>query len=208
MKWIFSFCFFFSLSAGANSLANRTNTNHTFLVGTEILSTWLPIKFTGSYTYIFNSIWSFEAEAARGKFGAQVLIFDVASVTEYRYSLLTRRYVGNSFNWIFGLYKDDFRAKIGSDFLDDMSDTSIDDLGVDVYGIVLGFGNRWQWRNGFTLSADWFRINAPVLGHKIKDGILENIEDENDRDQVKSGIKKVTNLPTVVILGLYLGYSF
>lgn len=208
MKQLFLLFFFFSFSANATTAKNRLNSNHTFLVGTEILSTWLPIKFTGSYTYIYNPQWSFEAEAARGKFGASALIFDLASVTEYRFSLLGRRYVGNSFNFILGLYKEDFRGKIGSDMLDEMSNTSIDDLRIQAHGLVFGLGNRWQWNNGFTLSVDWFRVNAPVFGHTIKDGILENIDDENDRDLVKSSIRKIANVPTVVLLGLYAGYSF
>jgi hypothetical protein len=212
MKWLFSFCLFLSFTVHAESLtssqSNRANTNHTMMLGTEILSTWLPFKFTGSYIYTLNNKWSFEAEAARGKFGAQALIFDVASVTEYRYSLLARRYVGNSFNWIIGLYKDDFHAKIGSDILDDMSNTSIDDLRVEVVGLVLGLGNRWQWQNGFTFGVDWFRLNAPIFDHQVKDGIVDNIEDENDRDLVKSGIRKVANIPTFVFFGLYFGYSF
>ena len=187
---------------------NRENSNQTVMVGYEFLSSWLPFKLTAGYTYIFNKEWSLEAEFARGKFGAGFFGVDLASVAEYRYSLIARRYSGNSFNFIFGVYKDDFWAKLGSSYLDDMSDTSIDDFGVKVLGLALGVGNRWQWENGFSLGIDWFRMNAPIFARKAEDAILDNIEDDSDRDMIKSGINKVSKVPTFVLLGLYVGYSF
>lgn len=191
-----------------NSAYYREKSSSTLMVGYEFLSTWLPFKFTGSYTYMFNKKWSLEAEMARGHFGAGALGFDVGSVTEYRYSLLGRRYVGNSFNMIFGLYKDDFRAKVGSDILDDMTDTSIDDLRVEVIGLALGIGNRWQWGSGFTFGIDWFRMNAPVFDRKLDNEVLNEIDDNSDLKAVRDGMDKISKFPTFVLLGIYLGYSF
>lgn len=186
----------------------REHSHGTALVGYELLSTWIPSKFTFSYTHIFNKTWSVEAEFARGHFGAGLFGFDIASVTEYRYSILARRYTGNSFHWIFGLYKDDFRAKLGSDVLDDMSDTSLDDMNVKVVGATVGFGNRWQWSNGFTLGLDWVRMNMPLFDRKIDDGVLKNIDDGSDHDSVKKGLNRVASVPTFTLLGIYLGYTF
>ena len=191
-----------------NTDFHREHSHHTFMGGYEFLSTWLPFKLTAGYTYIFNKEWSLEAEVGRGAFGTGVFGIDLASVTEYRYSLLARRYKGNSFNTIFGIYKDNFRGKLGSDMLDDMTDTSIDDFRVEVVGVTVGLGNRWQWGNGFTLGVDWIRMNAPIFGSKIDDDVLDNIENDSDRDTIKSGIDKVSKVPTFVLLGLYLGYTF
>lgn len=191
-----------------NTDFHREHSRHTFMAGYEFISSWLPFKLTGSYTRILNKQWSIEAEAGRGYFGTGVVAIDLASVTEYRYSLLGRRYNGNSFNTIIGIYKDDFRAKLGSDMLDDMSDTSIDDFRIEVIGLALGIGNRWQWGNGFTLGVDWIRMNAPIFDRKTDDEIVNNIENESDRDAIKSGVDKVSKVPTFVLLGLYLGYTF
>lgn len=186
---------------------NRQNSLGTLLVGIEPISTWVPLKFTASYTHIFNEKWSLEGEYGRGKFGAGALGFDVASIKENRFSLLGRRYIGNSFHWILGLYKDDLTVKLGSDILDSMSNTSIDEVSVDVLGGTLGIGNRWQWSNGFTLGMDWVRINIPVT-RSTDEGSLKYISDNSDYDAVNEGLDRVASIPTFVLFGLYLGYTF
>lgn len=182
--------------------------HHTGMLGYEFISSWLPFKFVGSYTYNLNRKWSFELEMARGRFGTGLIGVDLASVTEYRYSLLARRFTGNSFHFLFGFYKDDFRATLGSDILDDMSDTSVKDLRVEVMGATVGIGNRWQWQSGFTLDIDWFRMNMPVFGQDVDDEALKNVVDDNDYEMIQDGLHKVAHVPTFVLCGIYLGYSF
>lgn len=186
----------------------REERHHTALVGLEFFSTWVPTKVTASYTYNFNRKWSLEAEYARGYMGTGIIGVDLASISENRYSFQARRFLGNSFHTIFGLYKDDVKAKLGSEFLDDMTDTSIDSLSVQVVGATLGLGNRWQWGSGFTLGIDWIRMSLPLIDKNIDDDVLKNIPSESDRDKIKSGIDKVTDVPTFVLFGFYLGYSF
>lgn len=186
----------------------RENSRGTALVGFEFLSTWIPFKFTGSYTHIINKNWSIEGEIGRGSFGAGAFGFDLASITELRYSILARRYLRNSFNLLFGVYKNDLRAKLGSDILDNMSDTSIDDLNVKVFGAAVGFGNRWQWGNGFTLGIDWFRVNAPIFDRKVDRSVLNNIDDNSDYQVVEKVFDRASKIPTFVLGGLYLGYTF
>jgi hypothetical protein len=191
-----------------NTAFYRSQSKGTVMVGLELFTSWVPFKLTAGYTYIFNKDWSLEAEFARGHFGAGLYGFNLASVNEYRYSLLARRYLGNSFHWIFGLYKDDFRASFGSDYLDDMSDTSIDDLKVEILGATLGVGNRWQWKNGLTMGMDWVRTNIPIFDRKVDDGVLKNLEDVSDHDRVKKVINRVVSVPSFTLFGLYLGYTF
>nr|MBA2403871.1 hypothetical protein [Bdellovibrionales bacterium] len=186
----------------------REDSQHTLMAGFELITSWVPLKLTGSYTYILNQKWSLEAEVARGKLGAGALGVDLASVTEYRYSLLARRYFGNSFNFLFGLYKDDFRAKVGSEIVDDMSDTTITNIRVQLLGVGAGIGNRWQWGNGFTLGIDWFRLYLPMIDRDIDQEVLNNIDDSNDYEAVENGIDRVAKFPTFVLMGLYLGYTF
>lgn len=186
----------------------RDHSKGTAMVGLELFTSWVPFKLTAGYTYIFNKKWSVEAEFARGKFGAGLYGFNLADVTEYRYSLLARRYTGNSFHWIFGLYKDDFRARIGSDYLKNMSNTSIDDMKVEILGATLGLGNRWQWKSGLTVGMDWVRTNIPIFDRKVDDGVLRNIDDGSDNNRVKRMINRVAGVPSFTLFGLYLGYTF
>jgi hypothetical protein len=191
-----------------NTAVYRDQSNGTAMLGLELFTSWVPFKLTGGYTYIFNKDWSLEAEFARGHFGAGLYGFNLASVSEYRYSLLARRYIGNSFHWIFGLYKDDFRATLGSDYVEDMNDTSIDDLKVEILGATLGLGNRWQWKSGVTMGMDWVRTNIPIFDRKVDDGVLKNIDDGSDHDRVKKVINRVVSVPSFTLFGLYLGYTF
>ena len=191
-----------------NTAVFREKSHGSAMLGLELFTSWVPFKLTAGYTYIFNKKWSLEAEFARGNFGAGLYGFNLASVSEYRYSLLARRYTGNSFHWIFGLYKDDFRARIGSDYLEDMSDTSIDDLKVEILGATLGFGNRWQWKSGLTMGMDWVRSNIPIFERKVDDGVLKNIDDGSDHDRVKKVINRVVSVPSFTLFGIYLGYTF
>lgn len=191
-----------------NTSIFRGHSKGTAMIGLELFTSWVPFKLTAGYTYIFNKKWSLVGEFARGNFGAGLYGFNLASVTEYRYSLLARRYTGNSFHWIFGLYKDDFRARIGSYYLEDMSDTSIDDIKVEILGATLGFGNRWQWKSGLTMGMDWVRTNIPIFDRKVDDGVLKNIDDGSDHDRVKKVINRVVSVPSFTLFGIYLGYTF
>lgn len=188
-----------------NSSLLRQTRHHTLMGGLEAISSWLPFKLAGSYTYNFNKQWTLEAEFARGHFGTGLIGIDLASVNEYRYSLLARRYAGNSFHTIFGLYKDDFRARVGNTLL--MDDSAVNDLKVHVLGVALGMGNRWQWQSGLTLGVDWIRMNFPLIDRYIDDDVLKNV-DEDDREDIEDGIDKVASVPTFVLFGIYLGYSF
>lgn len=191
-----------------NSATYRDQSKGTAMLGLELFTSWVPFKLTAGYTFIFNKEWALEAEFGRGHFGAGMYGFNLATVTEYRYSLLARRFIGNSFHWIFGLYKDDFRARLGSDYLDSMSDTSIDDMKVEILGATIGFGNRWQWRNGLTMGMDWVRTNIPIFDRKVDDGVLDKIDDESDHDRVKKVINRVVSVPSFTLFGIYLGYTF
>lgn len=228
MKWIFLFCIF-SFSAHAQEPAQppvievvpedippaalsssdyRERSSGTLMAGYQVLATWIPFKWNLSYSYLFDRKWSVELEWSRGSYGIGAFGFDAARITENRYTLMVRRYVGNSFHFILGGFKNDFHGELGDRILKDMTDTSIDDFRVQGMGFTFGLGNRWQWNNGFTLGIDWFRLNVPLFEKKVDNEVLKNINDNNDLRIVKDAIQKVKNIPTFVLLGLNLGYSF
>lgn len=198
--WPLYFLISFSL------FAQTEHTTGTVMVGNQLFSSWLPFRWTASYTHILNPQWSIEAEWARKKYGVGAFGIDAASVTENVYSLVARRYVTNSLHWIFGGYKEDFHAELGSDFVAD--ETAVSDVRVQAMGVALGIGNRWRWKKGFTCGIDWFRINIPLFNKKVDNEALDNINDANDLSSVKNSIEKVKNVPTFVLFGINLGYTF
>lgn len=192
----------------SHSADHRETRSSTVMVGYQLLSSWIPSKWSAGYTYNFNRKWSLEAEYLKGSMGIGAFGFDAASITETRYSIVGRRFVGNSFNFIIGAFKNDFEAQLGNDIVNDMTDKSIDEFEVTGIGLALGIGNRWQWGNGFTLGFDWFRMNVPLFDKRVDNDVLNRIDDNNDLSRVKDYIDKVKNIPTFVLLGINLGYTF
>lgn len=208
MKFLVLIFFLLSSMRGySSSLERRERTSGTVMAGYQMIASWVPFRWSASYSYIFNSQWTAELEWSRGYFGTGMYGIEFAGATENRYSLVARKFVGNSFHYIFGLFKNDFHAELASGWLDNTS-TQIDDFRVKGSGLVVGVGNRWQWDSGFTLGVDWFRMNYPLFDKLVDNEVLDNIEDSDDAEMVKDAIDKVKNVPTFVLLGVNLGYSF
>jgi hypothetical protein len=186
----------------------RSDSTGTFLVGYQLFTTWVPSKMTLSYTHIFNEKWSLEGEYAWSSIDSSIYGIDLGEIREKRYTLQARRYVGNSFNWTFGFIYSDFNARLGSDILDGLGNEINSSFTVQNLGITGGFGNRWQWQNGFTLGVDWFRLNVPVVETAVKDNVLDDVPNAGDQDDVKKVIRTFNRVPTFVLLGLNFGYTF
>lgn len=186
----------------------RDETKHSVVFGYHLLSSWIPFKWSASYTHNFNSKWSLEAEFSRGHWGYGMIGLDLASVSENRYSLMARRYWGNSFHGIAGIFRNEFVGKLGNDYVEYLSNKSIDDFSVYGNGVVLGLGNRWQWGNGFTLGIDWFRVNIPLIDNRVDNDVIDNLSDNQKMKVIRNLIDKVSDIPTLGMFGINLGYSF
>jgi len=191
-----------------HSKDHRAETFGTVMVGYQFITSWLPSKKTLSYTHNFNQKWSLEAEYSWASIGFPIVGIDLGSIKEKRFTLQARRFVGNSFNFTFGGAVNEFKARLGSDFIDNLGHEINSDFTVQNLGITLGLGNRWQLENGFTLGIDWLRLNIPVYETKLEDKVLESVGSEGDRDDIKKVIRAVNHIPTFVLLGVNLGYSF
>ena len=185
----------------------RADSFGTVLVGYQFLTTWIPSKLTFSYTHIFNEKWSLEGEYSSGSLSFPIVGIDLGKITEKRYSLQFRRYSGNSFHTSFGLIYSELEARLGSDFLDDMGNEIKSSFEVENLGLTAGLGNRWQWANGFTFGVDWARINIPVIETAVNDKVLKAI-DKGDSGDVKKVIRTFNRIPTFVLLGVNLGFTF
>lgn len=207
--FIFKLIFIFvSQATFASAQDLRSKSTSTFLIGYQYISTWLPSKKTLSYTHILNSRWSIEAEYAWSTVSFPVMGIDLGKIKETRSTLQARRYLGESFHFMFGGLLNDLDARLGSDFLDRFDNPINSHLQIQNLGITLGAGNRFHWQNGLTLGVDWVRMNIPVYETKVKDNVIGEVTSSGEQEDLKKIIKTFNRVPTFVILGLSLGYTF
>lgn len=186
----------------------RDRTFGAVLLGFEPFTTWIPLKKTVSYTHNFNRRWSLEGEYAWSTLDVP-FVADLGEITERRFSLMAHYYPGNSFHFDFGPYFNKFKAQVGSDILNNISGASTtSSFGTDTLGIMGGFGNRWQWENGITVNLDWFRLYVPMITTDTDSEILGNTTNVGDEESIKKVIHRFNRIPTFVLFGISVGYSF
>lgn len=208
MKFLVLFLFFVSVSFAQTTSENRTNSFGSVMVGYQPFATWVPSKKTISYTQIVNQSWSAELEYSWASISVPGYI-DLGGISEKRYSLMAKRYFGNSFHLDFGAFYNDLEAKLGNDILQNyLGQNTSTQIGVEGVGALIGIGNRWQWVNGLTLGVDWIRVNVPVATTDTDEDALSYIGSSSDRSNIKDYINKFNHIPTFVLLGLNLGYTF
>lgn len=186
----------------------RAESLGTVMVGYQFVTSWIPSKKTVSYNHIFNEKWTMEGEFSFGSINAPFIGVDLGKIKERRYTLQARRYVGNSFHFTFGAVYSTFSARLGSDILDSFGNEINSEFSADNLGATGGIGNRWQWQNGFTLGIDWIRLNIPVLQTKVEDKVLDSVPGSSDRKDIKDVIRTFNRIPTFVLFGINLGYTF
>lgn len=182
----------------------RDDSFGTLMLGYQPFTTWIPGKWTASYTQIFNRKWSLEGEYSQGYLSVPVLNVDIGKIKEERVSLQARYYPGNSFNWTFGMMYQRGEAKLGSDI---PATSKFDVFEMESFGATLGFGNRWQWKNGITFGLDWFRMNQPLFGRWENESVLKTVSSK-DASDLKRIMRAFNTFPTFVFLGINLGYTF
>jgi hypothetical protein len=186
------------------SMDLRDDSFGTVAVGYQLFTTWIPSKWTASYTQNLSRYWAIEGEYSKGSLSLPVVGFDIGEVTEQRATVQARYFPGNSFNWSFGLLYQKGKAELGGDI---PAVGSYEFFEMENFGATLGFGNRWQWENGITLGIDWFRVNQPLFGKWENDGVVKKLNSD-DASDVKKIIRAFNTLPTFVLLGFQIGYTF
>lgn len=182
----------------------REDSFGTFTLGYQPFATWIPSKWSASYTQIFSSRWSLEGEYSRSSLSIPIKGIDIGAIREERVNLQARYYPGNSFNWTFGLVYQRAQAHLGADI---PATSKINVFEMENFGLSAGLGNRWQWKNGFTFGVDWFRMNQPLFSRWENDSVLKTVSSD-DASDLKSIMRAFNTLPTFVLLGLQLGYTF
>lgn len=177
------------------------------MVGYQLITSWIPSKKTISYTHIFNPKWSLELEYAWSGLGYPIFGIDFGSIKERRYSLPR-----DTWERLFILPLDPITmilsAEVGSSILNRAGTETTSSFGAEGAGIAMGMGNRFHWKNGFTLGVDWFRLNVPLIVTDVESRILDDVSNGSDEDDIEKVIKSFNRIPTFVLLGINIGYSF
>lgn len=187
-----------------NSKDLRDDSFGTVALGYHLFSTWIPSKWSASYTQNFSRYWALEGEYSKGSLSLPVYGVDIGGITEERVTLQARYFPGNSFNWSFGLIYQKGKAELGGDI---PSVEGEEYFRMESFGATLGMGNRWQWENGITFGVDWFRVNQPFFGQWEDESVLKAVNAEDSSD-LKKIMRAFNTLPTFVFLGIHLGYTF
>lgn len=195
------------LTEKRSSATNRQDSFGTFMGGFQFLDTWVPAKLTASYTQILSRNFSLELEFATSERNIDILGRDIGTLTEERWALLLKYYVGTSFYINLGPYINELTLDIGDDIVNASGNRINDKASLSLVGVSFGIGNRWQFNNGFTLGVDWFRINQPTGTYKVSERIVKDL-DADDADDVKETNKLFRNIPSFTFFGVNIGYTF
>lgn len=196
-----------SRKTNSSSRELRATSTGSVMVGYQLITSWLPSKKTLGYSHVFNEKWGLEGEYSFATIDSPFIGVDLGEIKERRYTLQARRYVSNSFHFTFGLVMSDFQAEVGNEIIDSFGAGISSSFSAQNLGVTAGVANRWQWKNGVTLGVDWIRLNVPVVELSVRDDILDDITG-SDREDIKDVISTFNKIPTFVLFGLNLGYSF
>lgn len=190
-----------------NTATFREDSFGTVLGGFQFLNTWVPSKGTLSYTQIFSRDFSLELEYASSEREVDIAGVELGVMSENRYTLLLKYYVGPSFALSVGPYINEIAFKLGDNITNAAGDKLNEELELSLVGISFGIGNRWQLKNGITLGVDWLRINQPTGTYKVKKRILKDV-DADDQDDTARTMNLLKSFPAFTFFGVNVGYTF
>jgi len=186
--------------------------NYFFNLKYAYLDLLIPSKYGFSIGYIKSEERTWEFEYLKGSFSIPFLIKDLGKMSDERYSINTRSYSkGSSFNIMYGVSYNDFSFVLGDKLLNKLSGglyPSINLVEVQSLGFNFSLGNRWVFKNRFTLSMDWFSWSQPLVVVKKNVPYLDYATDTEDREIVEDSIKYISYFPRFGAFKINLGIYF
>lgn len=199
-------------SQARRSLAHRLETRWSFLAQYSLLDLWVPSKWGVAASYQQDSTFTYEFDYLRGSLSYGAFGLDLAGVTETRYSLLRRSYgARNSFNYILGVFYDEFKAHLGSKYLASLSNSErgyATLIESSALGASVGIGQRWQAHNGLTWSVDWITLHIPILIVRNELPFLAASSDPQKAQEVRNGVAEFRRFPALSVLKIQGGFSW
>lgn len=183
-----------------------------FLAQYSLFDLIVPSKY-GSLVYRQYEGKLYEAEYLRGTMSVQIIIANIGSFTDQRFTLRVRKFspTGN-FNWYWGVTYFSFDANIGAEFLNTISPgqsvPNVDIARHRALGFDLGLGYRWHFANNFAFGVDWISWSQPLTTLEKDIPFLKSSGAQSAKDKVEKALNVAAYTPRLSILKLSLGYVF
>lgn len=193
------------------TLENRDHSNFTIMGSYGVYNWMVGGKKGVQLGYIPSAKWTLQVDYFKGEYGLKQYRLNLFGISERLILLQARRYFGGTFNVVFGFGEREYAIELGDRIMRYVPASSQYDeklLSVKNYVVDFGVGNRWQWKNGITLGADWVAIEYPIGQSRISSGVIDAIEHEKTRRDVKRVIGVMRYMPTITVAKLNFGYTF
>lgn len=193
---------------------SRVRRSETMFMGQLIYSPFdllVPSKYGFSLGWHSSAATTWELEYLRGSFSIPIIIDDLGQMTDQRISLIRRSYFkSNSFNLSYGLSYYDLSARLGSDYLNNVSQgrAPSDQVGVRSLGFNIGFGNKWVIARDFTVGIDWISWSQPVMVLEQDASYLDSSADDERKGKVDDFIRLASYFPRFSFVKIQIGLIF
>ncbi len=198
--------------AVSGSRLRRSNSKVVVLGNYSFFDLIIPSKIglTAGYMPDTDSTW--ELEYLRASLSVPFLVQDIGKMTDQRLSITRRAFLGkNSFNFSYGLTYFNYSIKIGNEILSRLNPSypgGLDLVSLQGVGFNIGFGNRWTIQKNITVGVDWLTLSQPIILTGKKSGILDYINNDNDRKNVSGAIRIASYFPRLAAIKFQLGIMF
>jgi hypothetical protein len=190
----------------------RANSKYVALLNYSPVDLLIPSKIGFTLGLVNGTEQTWDFEYLKGTVSVPFVVEDLGKMTDTRYSLIGRSYLGNnSFNFSYGLSYFDFSLHLGDKLLNSLSGgnyPSIDVVQIQAVGFNVGFGNRWVFDKNITFGVDWISWAQPVSVTKKNSAFLDYATNQEDRDDVEKAIKSISYFPRLAFFKLQFGMSF
>lgn len=149
----------------------------------------------------------------RGTMSVPLVIADIGSVTDQRFTLRIRKFSTNgNFNWYWGVTYFAFDAKLGSDLLSSIAPgqpiPNVDLAHHRALGLDLGLGHRWHFKNNVALGVDWISWAQPLTTLEKDIPFLKSSSNQAAKEKVKKALGIAAYVPRFSLVRLSVGYVF
>lgn len=194
--------------AGASAQISRAVNSATVLLHYSSFDLVLPSKMGATIAWHKDGNVLYELEYLSSSVSAPYVVSDLASMSETRVSLLKRNFSsGGTFNWYWGGSYNASNVHVSQALMNNNPGAS-DMLDVSTLGLSFGLGNRWVFKENFSVGVDWFTWSQPLFILKKEAAYLDSASNENDRDKVDTILKVIGYFPRWSAFKVSVGYSF
>lgn len=196
----------FSRVTGVDRLLRPWNLS----VDLSTVSLFVPLKPGLTFAYAWDAAYSVEVSAMSGSLSAGWLSAELARYTETSYSVVVRSYgTRSSFHYLLGVSQENTRILIGNRYVDMATGVgSIDVAQTQSWALVLGLGQAWKLRNGFSFGIDYARIAYPLIVGNTDSAFLNSSADGDKKGFVADTLNTAAKIPRISFLQLNVGWTF